>query len=116
VISGRLPARALGLVAEWALLHQDELPDSAQRGEGRSRIWSSTIRARSSGASFKALPRTRSAAVAIANTADLERRPCCCFSHLYDNNRPVPGCQFDDRPSRRASTRGGPLSAFALRS
>lgn len=25
VISGRLPARALGLVAEWALLHQTEL-------------------------------------------------------------------------------------------
>jgi hypothetical protein len=25
VISGRLPARALALVAEWTLLHQDEL-------------------------------------------------------------------------------------------
>lgn len=25
VISGRLPARALGLVAEWALLHQTDL-------------------------------------------------------------------------------------------
>jgi hypothetical protein len=25
VISGRLPARALGLVAEWASLHQEEL-------------------------------------------------------------------------------------------
>jgi hypothetical protein len=25
VISGRLPARAVGLVAEWASLHQDEL-------------------------------------------------------------------------------------------
>ncbi len=25
VISGRLPGRALGLVAEWASLHQDEL-------------------------------------------------------------------------------------------
>ena len=25
VIAGRLPARALGLVAEWAALHQDEL-------------------------------------------------------------------------------------------
>ena len=27
VISGRLPGRALGLVAEWATLHQDELLD-----------------------------------------------------------------------------------------
>jgi hypothetical protein len=25
VLDGRLPARALGLVTEWALLHQDEL-------------------------------------------------------------------------------------------
>ena len=27
VISGRLPPRALGLVAEWASLHQDELTE-----------------------------------------------------------------------------------------
>jgi hypothetical protein len=27
VISGTLPARAFGLVTEWALLHQDELLD-----------------------------------------------------------------------------------------
>lgn len=25
IIAGRLPARALGLVTEWAVLHQDEL-------------------------------------------------------------------------------------------
>ena len=27
LISGRLPPRALGLVMEWAALHQDELRD-----------------------------------------------------------------------------------------
>ena len=31
VISGRLPPRALGLVIEWALLHQDELQAAWER-------------------------------------------------------------------------------------
>ena len=31
VISGRLPPRALGLVAEWAALHQDDLEAAWQR-------------------------------------------------------------------------------------
>jgi hypothetical protein len=31
VISGRLPPRALGLVIEWALLHQDELQTAWER-------------------------------------------------------------------------------------
>ena len=31
VISGRLPARALGMVIEWALLHQDELQAAWER-------------------------------------------------------------------------------------
>ncbi len=41
VISGRLPPRAMGLVAEWALLHQQELVarwDAAQRHESLARI------------------------------------------------------------------------------
>ena len=31
VITGRLPSRALGLVIEWASLHQDELSTSWER-------------------------------------------------------------------------------------
>jgi hypothetical protein len=31
VIEGQLPARALGLVIEWAALHQDELRDAFNR-------------------------------------------------------------------------------------
>jgi hypothetical protein len=31
VIEGKLPARALGLVIEWAALHQDELRDAFMR-------------------------------------------------------------------------------------
>jgi Domain of unknown function (DUF4160) len=31
VIDGRLPPRALGLVMEWAALHQDELREAFQR-------------------------------------------------------------------------------------
>jgi hypothetical protein len=31
VIEGKLPARALGLVTEWAALHQDELRAAFQR-------------------------------------------------------------------------------------
>jgi hypothetical protein len=31
IISGRLPPRALGLVIEWALLHQDELRSCWER-------------------------------------------------------------------------------------
>jgi hypothetical protein len=31
VIDGRLPARALGLVVEWAALHQDELRTAFQQ-------------------------------------------------------------------------------------
>ena len=34
VISGRLPARALGLVAEWASLHEAELLALWQRAKG----------------------------------------------------------------------------------
>jgi len=33
VISGRLPGRALGLVAEWVSLHQDELLQLWQRAK-----------------------------------------------------------------------------------
>jgi len=33
VISGRLPPRALGLVAEWALLHQSELLSGWERAK-----------------------------------------------------------------------------------
>lgn len=33
VFSGRLPARALGLVAEWAALHQQELLSDWQRAK-----------------------------------------------------------------------------------
>ncbi len=31
IIEGRLPARAMGLVVEWAALHQQELQDRWQR-------------------------------------------------------------------------------------
>jgi hypothetical protein len=31
IIDGKLPARALGLVIEWASLHQEELRDAFQR-------------------------------------------------------------------------------------
>jgi hypothetical protein len=31
VIDGKLPARALGLVIEWAALHQDELREAISR-------------------------------------------------------------------------------------
>ena len=33
VIEGSLPARALGLVVEWAILHKEELLDNWQRIE-----------------------------------------------------------------------------------
>jgi hypothetical protein len=33
VIEGKLPARALGLVIEWATLHQDELREAFSRAE-----------------------------------------------------------------------------------
>ena len=35
VISGRLPPRALGLVVEWALLHQDELRSSWEKARNK---------------------------------------------------------------------------------
>ena len=34
IIAGQLSPRALGLVAEWASLHQEELRDCWQRGKG----------------------------------------------------------------------------------
>ena len=33
VIAGKIPPRALGLVIEWANLHQDELMENWERGE-----------------------------------------------------------------------------------
>ena len=33
IISGSLPPRAMGLVTEWSLLHQDELRDMWNRAE-----------------------------------------------------------------------------------
>jgi hypothetical protein len=33
VIAGKLPARALGLVTEWALLHQQELKEAWRRAK-----------------------------------------------------------------------------------
>jgi len=35
VFAGRLPPRALGLVIEWATLHQQELLDDWHRAEGQ---------------------------------------------------------------------------------
>jgi len=34
VFAGRLPPRVLGLVIEWATLHQQELPDDWHRAHG----------------------------------------------------------------------------------
>lgn len=33
IVAGSLPHRAMGLVTEWALLHQDELRDFWERAE-----------------------------------------------------------------------------------
>jgi len=38
VFSGRLPPRALGLVIEWATLHQQELMDDWQRGQDKQAL------------------------------------------------------------------------------
>jgi hypothetical protein len=41
VLSGQLPPRAMGLVAEWAMLHQEELRsvwDRARRSEPLGRV------------------------------------------------------------------------------
>lgn len=42
VISGRLPARALGLVAEWALRHQDEFLSLWVKAKTLERVTGST--------------------------------------------------------------------------
>jgi hypothetical protein len=36
LLDGHLPPRALGLVAEWGALHQDELRDDRTRAEQRA--------------------------------------------------------------------------------
>ena len=38
VISGRLPGRALGLVVEWASLHQDELSRLWSKAQNKERL------------------------------------------------------------------------------
>jgi len=38
VFSGRLPPRALGLVIEWATLHQEELMDDWKRAQGQEQL------------------------------------------------------------------------------
>lgn len=35
IIAGKLPARALGLVMEWASLHQDELAENWEKARGQ---------------------------------------------------------------------------------
>ena len=38
VFAGQLPPRALGLVIEWATLHQQELMDDWQRGQNKQSL------------------------------------------------------------------------------
>lgn len=35
IIAGKLPSRALGLVMEWASLHQDELAENWEKARGQ---------------------------------------------------------------------------------
>src|SRR5207247_3142070 len=95
-----LPAMAARARRSISSIHSASVRRSFGTSGSRLASSSATIRARSSGGSFKASPRTLSTVVAIADTPVLKRGLAAVLSTLYHNNRRsgelalVPGREF----------------------